>query len=426
MNLRAVAAQIIYQVVQKGHSLSDCLPDKRIIEPRDQALVQALCYGVCRSYFRLSAMIDLLLEKPLKTKDHDLHCLLLVGLYQLSDMRIPDFAAVSETVSAVKFFKKIWAKGLVNGILRNYQRRAEELNEKIKHTPDSFYSHPAWMIKKIQEDWSDAWEAILKANNEHPPFALRVNQQHLSRESYLKDKIGHAILETQSGVVLDTPVDVQALPGFLQGDVSVQDGAAQLAAEWLKISPGLKVLDACAAPGGKAAHLLEIESSLQLTAIDRDEKRLASINENFQRLGLSGELICHDAVKTGAWWNGELFDRILLDAPCSASGVMRRHPDIKLLRRATDIAKLQEEQRQLLTALWPLLKPGGFLLYATCSIFKQENVDIVQSFLEKTADAKEDVIDEPIGRACSVGRQILPGMHGMDGFYYARLRKCTK
>jgi 16S rRNA (cytosine967-C5)-methyltransferase len=433
MNLRTAAARILFKVIFRGSSLSDSLTETlpQIEEPRDQALVQAICFGVCRRYYYLSALLDLLLEKGIKDMDQDVLTLLMVGLYQLTDMRIPEYAAVAETVDAVKDFDKVWAKGLVNAVLRNYLRQADKLNSEVAQYDVAYFDHPEWMIGKLKKSWPDYWEDILVHNNEHPPFALRVNQQRGTREEYLEKLAANniealSIPETQFGIVLSEPMDVMELSGFSTGDVSVQDGAAQLAAELLELEPGLRVLDACAAPGGKTAHIAEIQKDLDvLVALDQDAKRLGSVTDNLQRLQLSAEIVCADAGDTSHWWDGELFDRILLDAPCSASGVVRRHPDIKLLRRPEDLPTLAKEQLHLLTALWPLLKINGLLLYSTCSIFPQENVTVMQEFLAAHPDAAEVEISAMWGEECAVGRQIFPGMHGMDGFYYARLRKIS-
>jgi 16S rRNA (cytosine967-C5)-methyltransferase len=433
MNLRAIAARVIFDVLFRGHSLSTSLPAalEQIPEARDQALVQTICYGVCRRFFYLEELLNLLMETNLKPKDHDIVALLLVGLYQLTDMRIPDYAAVGETVDATKDFQKVWAKGLVNAILRNYQRYAEDLKKEVDKIPSALYSHPEWMIGKIKKNWPDQWQAILTANNAHPPFVLRVNQQRHTREEYLSQLIrenlpAEIIPETQMGIVLAEATHVENLPGFAAGDVSVQDGAAQLAAELLDLAPTQRVLDACAAPGGKTAHIAELQPDLaELVALDRDEKRLISVTENLERLHLTATIIHADAADTEKWWDGKLFDRILLDAPCSASGVIRRHPDIKLLRRPEDIENLVQEQSRLLTALWTLLKIDGVLLYSTCSIFPQENEQLMKRFLTENSDAEEFIIERDIGEKRTVGLQILPGMYGMDGFYYARLRKCA-
>ncbi len=431
MNLRAAAARVIFEVAFRGMSLSESLPNAlaQIRDARDQALVQTICYGVCRRYFFLSAVIDSLLTTKLKPKDQDIFALLLVGLYQLTDLRIPEYAAVGETVAAAVDFQKTWAKNLINAVLRNYQRGAEELTNQAEANLSALYSHPDWLIGKIKKAWPQQWESILLANNEHPPFALRVNQQQISRADYLSElekiNVEAAIIpETATGIVLETPTHVENLPGFATGMFSVQDGAAQLAAELLLLEPAQRVLDACAAPGGKTAHIAELQPGLaELIALDRDEKRLSTVTENLARLRLKAKCIGSDAADTAAWWDGKPFDRILLDAPCSATGVIRRHPDIKLLRRPEDIKNLVQTQWRLLNALWPLLKVGGVLLYSTCSILPQENEKLIQRFLAERNDLEQVIIVQAIGEPCKIGRQILPGMHGMDGFYFARLRK---
>ncbi len=429
-SLRFIAAQIINDVTN-GSSLSERLDHNllSIHDARDRAFIQAICYGVCRFYSRLDVVLSHLLEKPMKEKDGDIHALLLVGLYQLIEMRVPPHAAVAETVNAASAFKKTWAKGLVNAILREYLRRHEEIQSSISSEIEAQYAHPAWWIHAIQEAWPDHWQAILQANNEHPPFSLRVNRQRISRENYLaclsaQSLEASPIVETDDGVIIETPISVEALPGFAAGDVFVQDGAAQLAAPLMELKKELRVLDACAAPGGKLTHLLEIEPALlSVVAIDKDAKRLLSIKENLTRLKLQAHCICDDILRVEHWWDGELFDRILLDAPCSASGVIRRHPDIKLLRQPEDISALAKTQLQLLQTLWPLLKPGGLLVYATCSIFPEENVEVMQAFLQLHPEVREEKIKAHWGLACEVGRQLLPGENKMDGFYYARLRK---
>jgi len=430
MNLRLIAARVINDVTE-GRSLSDALEFalKPIKDSRDRAFIQAICYGVCRFYSRLDVCLSLLLKKPMKAKDSDVHALLMVGLYQLMEMRVPPHAAVAETVNAAEKLGKAWARGLTNAILREYLRERDQLQEEIQVDPESRYAHPAWWMDAIEEAWPDHWEAILTANNAHPPLALRVNQKQLTRDAYLeklteKNINTKIIPETTSGLLLESPIAVEELPGFASGDVSVQDGAAQLAAHLLDLKPGQRVLDACAAPGGKLTHLLELEPQLAACiAVEKDKTRIVSIKENLIRLKLQAECLCHDVGEVTSWWNGELFDRILLDAPCSASGVIRRHPDIKLLRQPTDIAALAKTQLHLLESLWAILKPGGLLVYATCSIFPEENVEVIQQFLNRQQEAQEEKIMAEWGLPCLFGRQILPGMHEMDGFYYARMRK---
>jgi 16S rRNA (cytosine967-C5)-methyltransferase len=421
--LRYIAARLINEVTS-GRSLSDYL-EAAILplkDPRDRAFVQAVCYGVCRFYPRLDVILSQLLEKPMKAKDSDVHALLMVGLYQLIDMRVPAHAAVAETVSATEKFKKSWARGLVNAVLRGYLREREKLEKEIAQDEEAQYMHPIWWVTALKKAWPAQWQAILTANNQHPPFALRVNQQKITREEYLKKVNAQIIAETANGIILESAIAVESLPGFAQGEISVQDGAAQLAAELLMLAPGQRVLDACAAPGGKLTHILEIQPQLaEVIAVEKEASRLAAIKENLSRLNLQAKILCLDVAEVKP--DGGLFDRILLDAPCSASGVVRRHPDIKLLRQSSDILELAKEQLRLLTALWPLLKPGGLLLYATCSIFPEENSQIIQHFLAAHPEAEAVPLQVNWGIACSVGRQILPGMHQMDGFYYACLRK---
>ncbi len=395
------------------------------MQSKDKAFVQALCYGVCRQYHRLDFILNNLLDKPLK--DMEVKSLLLVGLYQLNYMRVKPYAAVSESVLAAR--KKPWAKALVNAVLRNYLRDKDNLEAKANTVQSAALSHPDWLIRQLELDWPDQAADCLQANNQPPPMALRVNLKKISRESYLqrlaeKDIAASAVSYCRSAIILDNPVPVELLPGFNEGLVSVQDTAAQLAAELLDVRIGHRVLDVCAAPGGKAAHILENQPQLrELHAVDIDESRMRRVTENLQRLGLSATLIVGDAAKPEAWWDGRPFDRILLDAPCSASGVIRRHPDIKLLRRAEDIPSLQLLQKLILNAVWPLLAPDGILLYATCSIFKQENEQQIQAFLAEHPDAVELPIDAAWGVAGSHGRQIMTGESAMDGFYYARLKK---
>lgn len=432
--LRLIAARIIDDVTN-GHSLSDLLAPslKNINDSRDRAFVQALCYGVCRYYSRLDVILSHLLKKPMKAKDSDVHALLLVGLYQLTNMRVPPHAAVTETVNASEGLNKPWARGLLNAILREYLRRKESIDANINEDIESEYAHPQWWIAAIKTAWPHHWQTILTANNDHPPFALRVNQQKITREQYIEKLkqngfIAEMIPETHNGIILESPISAEELPGFALGEVSVQDGAAQFAAEWLDLTPNQRVLDACAAPGGKLMHILECEPHLAACiAIEKNKERMQPIKENIARLFPQKETqpqcVCADVADTKTWWDGKLFDRILLDAPCSASGVIRRHPDIKLLRQPTDIKPFAEEQFHLLEALWPLLCADGILMYVTCSIFPEENVQVLQRFLTTHADAKEEEWQVDWGVPCDIGRQILPGMHRMDGFYYARLRK---
>ena len=430
-DVRAGAARVLVQVISDGRSLSDVLPAaaQQLADPRQRALLQELCYGTLRWYYRLDALLQRLLKKPLKQRDADVRCVLLVGLYQLDQLAMPQRVAVNETVQATHALNKQWASGLVNGVLRNYQRQAAALEAGVAAEFVSGYAHPAWLIEQLQFDWPNDWEQILTANNARPPFSLRVNRQRITRTEYLETLAGQSLdanlLEyTSSGVQLDKPVPVDVLPGFSAGYVSVQDGAAQLAAGLLDLHPGQRVLDACAAPGGKTAHILESQPDLAMvTAVDIEPHRLARIEENLSRLSLHACQIAGDVAAPSAWWDGKRYDRILLDVPCSASGVIRRHPDIKLLRKPGDITKLVSAQARLLQAMWPLLSSGGMLLYCTCSVLAVENSQQIAAFLETQEDAAEVKIEAVWGRECQHGRQIFPGENEMDGFYFACLTR---
>jgi 16S rRNA (cytosine967-C5)-methyltransferase len=428
LNTRLIAARVLTRVIQDGQSLTAALDANlpALELSKDKAFVQALCYGVCRHYYRLDFILTELITKPIK--DLEIKALALVGIYQLSYMRVKPYAAVSETVLATR--KKPWAKGLINALLRNFQREQEHLEQKANANNWIATSHPRWLVQKIEQDWPEHAQNILFENNQQPPMSLRVNLSRLSTEQYLQQLSTQAIKavavdDCPSAIILEKPVAVELLPGFMDGLVSVQDVAAQLAANLLDVQPGQRVLDVCAAPGGKAAHILEHQPQLkELVAVDIDSTRLLRVNDTLQRLKLTATLIVGDAQAPHDWWDGQLFERVLLDAPCSALGVIRRHPDIKLLRRADDIEALQALQQNILHAIWPLLAPGGLLVYATCSILKQENEQQIAAFLATHADAKEVIIEDvDWGIATIHGRQIITGTSAMDGFYYARLVK---
>ncbi len=344
-------------------------------------------------------------------------------------MRVPDHAVVQETVEAAVALKKLWAKDLLNACLRAYLRDTTRVQATVNADLAARYSHPLWLIDEIQRAWPNDWENILNANNERPPMVLRVNLRRTAREVFLARLTENAINAqslplVDTAVKLETPVAVTALPGFAQGEVSVQDAAAQLAAVLLDAQSGERVLDACAAPGGKTGHLLEHSPGLsELIALDKDAKRVALIEENLKRLDLHANTLVGDASQPQDWWDGKLFDRILADVPCSATGVIRRHPDIKLRRQAQDLPLLIAAQADFLNRLWPLLKPGGKLLYVTCSILPMENEKQIQAFLAHHANAREIPLPALAGRPCVVGRQRLPGEAGLDGFYYACLGK---
>jgi len=427
---RTIATQILTEVITQKHALSDCLDDHltHLSDNRDKALVKSLCYGVLRWLPRLQAILRDCVTKPLKEKDSDIEILLMIGLYQFLYLRIPDHAAIAATVEVARHLKKPWAVKLVNGVLRHFQRQHSVILSKMDQIDTARLAHPAWLLKRFQRDWSQHWEAIATANNEHPPLALRINTRHISVSTYLQhlqqiDIDATPIPYTETGIILTQPIDIKQLPGFEQGWFSVQDGAAQLAATLLDIPDQAVVLDACAAPGGKTAHLLEKYQVGTLIALDNQEDRVKLLQNTLDRLGLSAQVRCADAAHLTTWWNNRLFDRILLDVPCSASGVIRRHPDIKMLRQPADIKNLAQQQAHLLATLWQTLKPSGKLLYVTCSIFAEENQLQIEKFLKNQSDAREIPIIAEWGHTLSIGRQILPGEHNFDGFYYACLTK---
>ncbi|MER2529310.1 MAG: 16S rRNA (cytosine(967)-C(5))-methyltransferase RsmB [Candidatus Competibacter denitrificans] len=429
MNPRAAAARAMGQVLGESRSLATALPATlEQVAPQDRGLVQELCYGTCRWYFQLQWLLNHLLVRPLATTETTIRALLLIGLYQLWHSRVPDHAAVSETVNAARQLRKVWAAGLINAVLRAALKRRTELVNLLASTPEAQSAHPHWLLERLRQDWPDDWPAIIAANNRRPPCTLRVNPHHTHLDSYqLKlaeaGRLAQPVPGVPTALILSEPLETAAIPEFDTGWVSVQDAAAQLAAPLLDLHPGQRVLDACAAPGGKTGHLLEYEPHLRLVALEQSAGRMEPLRANLHRLRLDAHLITGDAAHPTTWWDGDLFDRILLDAPCSATGVIRRHPDIKLLRRESDIAVLVAQQGALLTALWPLLRPGGCLLYVTCSVLRQENERVIMAFLAAQPDASERPITANWGRALAHGRQTLPGDSGMDGFYYACLAK---
>lgn len=432
MNPRVTAAHILTAVSHKGLHLDDAF-DKYLskVNNNQHAFIKALCFGTLREYPRLQFILDLLIEKPLKQKEGLLQNLILGGLYECQKMHTPEHACVSETVQATVKLKRQWAKGLINAVLRKFLRETDRINTEIEKTETARFAHPQWLIDKIKSDWPDHYELILSANNQQGPLSLRVNQQKVSREKYLQILADNhlraqAISQTKHGIDCEQVKEITDLPGYREGLFSVQDAAAQLAAELLAPLPGEHILDACAAPGGKTTHLLETEPDLELVALDISENRLARIRQNLQRLKQNAVVLRGNAAQANDWWDGRMFDRILLDAPCSATGVIRRHPDIKLLRQPEDIAQLTKIQQEILSALWPLLKAGGMLLYGTCSILLEENEQQIQQFIANHPDAQLRPIAADWGLATLHGRQILPGQVGMDGFFYSLIHKCEK
>ncbi len=383
--------------------------------------------GTLRWQPRLDALVDLMLERPLKGRDRALRVLLWVALYQLGHMRRPAHAVVAEAVEAAAGLGRPWAKGLVNALLRRYGREREAL-EAALGSEAARLAHPPWLLEAFRRAWPEDWEAIARAGNRRPPMTLRVHAGRISRQAYLERLAGAGLparphARAPRALVLERPVPVTRLPGFAEGLVSVQDAAAQLAAPLLDPRPGQRVLDACAAPGGKAAHLLEAQPDLELLALDADAARAERLRGTLARLGLTARVRVADAGAPADWWDGRSFHRILLDAPCTGTGVIRRHPDIKLLRRPGDAAALAAGQRRLLEALWPLLAPGGKLVYATCSVLPEEGEAQIAAFLARHADARAAAPAWPFARRLGQGVQILPGTEEMDGFYYACLEK---
>lgn len=419
------AAQAVSQTLA-GRNLDQVLQTQAArqaaLTAQQRAAIQDLSFGVLRHYGRYTALLDQLLQKPLA--DDAVKCLLLVALHQLESRKTAPPTVVDQAVRAVQAMDKAWAKGLVNAVLRNFLRRREDLLLAVKQAGEpARYSHPQWWIDKLRLQYPDDWQSILAANNSHPPMTLRVNRRRCEVSAYLALLRQHdmeADLVGDAALRLHQPVAVAKLPGFADGLVSVQDAGAQLAAPWLDASADMRVLDACAAPGGKSAHLLEL-ANVHLTALDHDPARLEKVGDSLRRLGLQADCRCGDAATPEAWWDGQPFQRILADVPCSASGVVRRHPDIKWLRRPGDIAAFAGQQERILNALWRLVAPGGKLLYVTCSIFSEENQQQIESFLNRHPDARHLPLPEQRDVKINQGQLIPDDRH--DGFFYALLEK---
>lgn len=414
-NPRLLAATLVNNVLLEGVSLTQALTNLRRLKPENLATAQSLAYGALRNAGRLRFHLSALCERPLEPAALSGH--LLVGLHELEAGETPAYAVVNETVAtAAERYPR--ARGFVNAVLRNYQRRRAELEAAAAADPEANWNLPLWWLQRLRAQYPDTWQTVVESQNAHPPMTLRVNRRRAEVEAYRASLAAVGIEARRTGesaLTLQTPVPVANLPGFFDGLVSVQDLGAQFAAPCLGAADGERVLDACAAPGGKTGHLLELRD-LELVALDSDAGRLERVRENLDRLGLAATLVTGDAADTAAWWDGRPFDHILLDAPCTASGVTRRHPDGKWLKRPEDVQHLVRQQRRLLDALWPLLKPTGTMLYATCSLFREENTDQVSAFLARHPDASnEPVPDTHAG-------QLLPGPE-MDGFFYARLHK---
>ncbi len=424
---RVLACHILTSLLQHRGSLASLLTTETLAKAQSPALLQELCFGVCRWHPRLNFYLQHLLEKPLRAKDMDVQCLLLVGLYQLLFMRTPDHACVNECVGTAEALGKPWAKGLINAVLRGAQRQQDELSALAERDYSAWYAHPQWLLDQLKKDWPAQYRDILDGNNQRAPMSLRVNQLKATRAECHGLLASNAVASTagelaQHSLYLAQPMDTAVLPGFAEGMVSVQDESSQLVAALLPLSPGLRVLDACAAPGGKTCALLEAEPSLQVLALDNEARRLPRIQQNLDRLGLLATVRCADITVAGAEQFGR-FDRILLDVPCSATGVIRRHPDIKILRTAAEVENLVSKQRALIHAAWPLLEPGGYLLYSTCSLLKAENTEQIAHLLSACPDARHIPLTIAGATTCDYGLQLFPKAGGTDGFYYALLRK---
>ena len=424
--VRAEAARAVARVMG-GRTLDDALAaaDSAALTTQNRALLQAMVYGTVRDHTLLAHLAGRLLDKPLQ-KQPEVQSLLLCGLHQLRDMRMPAHAAVAETVNAVGLLDAHWARGMVNAVLRRYQRERRALEDALPTDPVVRHSHPEWLVDAIRADWPRVWKKLLLENNEPGPLTLRVNRRRGSATEYLQrlpgaGLAGHLVPGAPDAVVLEEATTVDKLPGFAEGHVSVQDASAQLAVELLELRPGLRVLDACAAPGGKTAHILE-RVDADVTALDVDPARLKRVEETLARLQLQATVRAGDARLPSGWWDDKPFDRILLDAPCSGTGVIRRHPDIKFLRRKTDVPKMAQLQLEMLHALFPLLAPGGVLVYSVCSVLAAEGAEVVQRFLERAGDAQARPIAAAWGEAQGPGRRLPPG-GDFDGFFYAVLAR---
>ncbi len=431
--VRASAARLVSQALDRGRSLDDLLAADTD-EGAARGLKRSLCYGTLRWHFRLIEILCLLCERPVEGIAPELRALLEVGLFQLLSGEVAEHAAVAETVGAAKAMGHAKAAGFVNAILRRFQREREAVLAAVDRDLAIRTAHPRWFVEALGRECPEALAAILEANNAHPPMWLRVNRMRSDVEGCATELESagwtvHRHPFAPDALRIDPPADVRTLPGFADGRLSVQDAAAQLAVEVLGPQPGERILDACAAPGGKTCHVLErVAGRADVTALDVSEPRLARVRENLQRLGLEARVAAGDVAETGKWWDGRLFDRILLDVPCSATGVIRRHPDIKVLRRARDIPTLARRQGGLLRAAWGLLRPGGVLLYTTCSALRAENEEAVAAFLAEAPDARDDT-----PRRCAAwptrpagtgpGYRVQAGEADMDGFYYACLAK---
>lgn len=422
---RALAAQALADIALRGTSLREAMEQRapKLRDPRDRALLMALLSDGARWWLRFDAALDRLMDKPLRRKEPEVHALLVLGLVQLEILGLQDYAAVAATVEATRALDRPRLAGLVNAVLRRWQRERADLLAALDAQPQTRYAMPPWLVKTINTDWPQQADAVFADSNREPPLMLRANRRRTTRAILLEQlrtagytAEPHAWLA--DGIVLPHSSDVTRMPGFAEGWFAVQDGAAQVAADVADVQDGQRVLDACAAPGGKACHLLE-RAQIALTALEFDASRATRIRQNLDRLGLHADVRIGDAGDPSGWWDGKPFDRILIDAPCSATGVLRRRPDVRLHRRASDIDALVAQQQRILAALWPLLAPGGRLIYITCSLLRAENESVVADFFAARSDATMSPLQLPVGQTAGNGWQILPGDGDLDGMYYA-------
>ncbi|WP_338039777.1 16S rRNA (cytosine(967)-C(5))-methyltransferase RsmB [Luteibacter yeojuensis] len=429
LSVRALAAEALAEIALSGHSLRDvadrALP--RLPDARDRALLTALLNDGARWWPRFDAALDRLLDKPIRRNEPAIHALLVTGLVQLEVLELPGYAAVAATVEAVRELRRPRLAGLVNAVLRRWQRERDALSAELDAMPATRHAHPAWLAEAIARDWPAQAEGVLAAANTEPPLMLRANRRRTDRDD-LAGRLRAAGQNAErhpwlaDALVLPHSTDVTRLPGFDEGHFAVQDGAAQVPADLLDLAGGQRVLDACAAPGGKACHALE-RAKVDLLAVEFEDRRAPRIRQNLVRLGLEAEVVVGDAGDASAWWDGRFFDRVMIDAPCSATGVIRRRPDVRLHRRATDIDALVAQQARILAACWETLAPGGRLLYVTCSLLRRENEGVVGDFLARHPDASAVPVALPVGQPAAIGWQILPGDGDLDGMYYALLEK---
>jgi 16S rRNA (cytosine967-C5)-methyltransferase len=427
---RMAALKMLESVLDHGNGAAQAEPDNVHEDSRDRAFARHLVYGVLRWMTALEWLADQLLKKPLRQKDRDIHRLILIGLFQLWKGDAAAHAAIHESAECARKAGKPWAVAVINAVLRRFQREQADWIARLSQR-DERLAHPAWMLAEFKADWPQDWEQIAEANNRPGGLWVRLNRHFDAQETIQKLEAGGFQVERHplisSAVKIAPAAAVNALPGFEQGRFSVQDPAAQLATELLQLEDGQRVLDACSAPGGKTCHILESVQQVNLTALDQSPARLQRVRENVDRLGFGDsdrlKLLAANAAQPEKWWDGKPFDRILLDAPCTATGVIRRHPEIKWLRNPSQVGEAVKSQSLLLQQLWPLLNPGGILLYATCSVFKAENSKQIQQFVELHSDAERVETNATWGKNLDYGQQILPGAEDMDGFFYASLLK---